>query len=105
MGDIHAYTHPDWCQRGCLITIFRHACVLGCAQLHHISTQTLRHIHTYMHPQWGQRGCLVPYCDFLLLWDWIVFDALQHMCAWMCSAAPHGMQPMRTIHAYTHPHW
>merc|ERR1711865_942603 len=57
--DIHAYTHPDWCQRGCLITIFRHACVLGCAQLHHISTQTLRHIHTYMHPQWGQRGCLV----------------------------------------------
>ena len=98
--DIHAYTHPDWCQRGCLITIFRHACVLGCAQLHHISTQTLRHIHTYMHPQWGQRGCLVL-SALLRFFAVVGLDCLRctaaHVCmdvlrctAWYAADAHHS---------------
>ena len=62
------------------------SCVLRCAPLHYISTQTMRHIQMYYtHPQWCQRGCLVSHCDFLFLWDWIGSDALQNIPPWMKS--------------------
>jgi len=83
------------------------SCLLGSAPLRYICNYADdAHIHTNMHPQWCQRGCLVL-SALLRFFAVVGLDCLRCTAAHVCMDVLHHirMQPMRTIHAYTHPHW
>merc|ERR1711865_167416 len=75
MYDIHAYTHPQWCQRGChfLPWIFP-----VCLDVLRCTTLVCRRCATFMRtrtPNGVSGGAIFCHGFFL--------------CAWMCSAALH----------------